>query len=87
VKLGPLVAPAAGENAGLAPDHDVAGVGEGGADQVDDRVGLHPAAHRFRACPRLARAPAREDEPDDPVSWRWRLIVASPERPVMERLC
>ena len=64
--------------------HDVAHVGDGRADQVDDRVGLHPVAHRLGAGARLAGAAAGEDEPDDPVARRRRLVGARPERPVVE---
>ena len=85
-ETGPLVAPAAGEDAGFAPHHDVARVGDGRADQVDDRVGLHPVAHRLGAGARLARPAPGEDEPDDPVAVRRRLVGARPERPVMKQL-
>ena len=82
----PLIGPAAGENAGFAGDHGVAHVGEGRADQVDDRVGLHPVAHRFGARAGLAGAAAGQDEPDDPVARRRRLVGARPERPVVIQL-
>src|ERR1700677_340934 len=85
-KAGTFVVPTASENAGFTPDHDVAGVGDGGADQIDDRVGLHPVADRLRASPRLARPASGEDEPDDPVAVRRSLLGAGPERPVMEQL-
>src|ERR1700733_2527740 len=86
MELGALVAPAAGENAGFAPHHNVAGVRERGPDQVDDRVVLHPGAHRLRASPRLAGAASGEDEPDDPVAVRRSLVGAGPERPVVKQL-
>ena len=85
-EVGALVGPAAGKNAGFASHHDVARVGDGGADEVDDRVGVHPVSHRLRAGPRLARAAPGEDEPDDPVAIRRSLVGAGPERPVMKQL-
>ena len=82
----PLVSAATGEDAGFAPDHCVAHVRDRRADQVDDRVGLRPITHRLGASPRLARSAPSEDEPDDPVAGRRRLVGARPEVPVMKQL-
>ncbi len=85
-EAGPFVPPAAVEDARFAKHHRVADVGCGRPDEVDDRVGLDPPAHRLGAGARLARAAPGEDQPDDPVARRRRLIGARPERPVMKQL-
>ena len=79
-----LLPGAAVENAGFAEHHHVAHVVGGRADQVDDRVGRRPSPHRFGAGARLAGAPPGENEPDDPVARRRRLLGARPEGPVVE---
>ena len=66
-------------------DHRVAHVGDGRADQVDDRVGSLPSDAPLRRPVSPSAAPGK-DEPDDPVAGRRRLIGASPKRPVMKQL-
>ena len=82
----PFVPAAAVENAGFAQDHRVAHVGRRRADEVDDRIVLRPMAHRLGARPRFPRAAPGEDQPDDPVARRRRLLRAGPEIPVMKQL-
>jgi hypothetical protein len=75
---------AAGEQSGFPQHHHVANVVMSRANQIDDRIGLRPFAHRFGAGPRLAGAAAGQDQPVDPIAVRRKLIVARPEPPIVQ---
>ena len=81
---GALVGVAHGEDAAVALDHDVAGVGGGRGDEGNAAgvVGFGLGADPFGAGAGLAPASAGEDEPDEPVSVGGDLGGAGPGGPV-----
>ena len=82
---GPFVGAANGEDAAVALDHDVAGVGGGRGDEGNAArsIGSGLGADPFGAGAGLAPAAAGEDEPDEPVTAGGDLGGAGPGGPVL----
>ena len=76
---------AAGEDAALSLDHDVARVIPRCADQIDVVQMLRPFANRFGASACFAKAASCEDEPIAPIAGRDELIGPRPEFPIVEK--
>ena len=83
--MGALLIEAASQQAGLPQHHHVARVVGGGADEIDDGIGLHPFAHGLGAGARLAGAAPGEDQPIDPIAARRQLVGPRPETPVAQQ--